>query len=73
LNENGFAGRIAFLGALHVNNSVINIASRAGMTIGYAICVRFFRIDLDYFQPGTTRLESTPGQEALPGHATELM
>jgi len=44
-------GGIAFLGALHVNSGVSNIAHLGGMAFGYAyLRMRFIRIDLGYFQ-----------------------
>jgi len=44
LNENGFAGRIAFLGALHVNNGVSKhrFPNRNDYRLSY-LCMRFFR------------------------------
>ena len=46
-------GGIAFLGALHVNSGVSNIAHLGGMAFGYAyLRMRFFKfkVDLGYFQ-----------------------
>jgi membrane associated rhomboid family serine protease len=43
-------GAIAFLGALHVNTGVSDIAHLGGMAFGYAyLKMRFIRIDLGYF------------------------
>src|SRR5258708_38688570 len=43
-------GAIAFLGALHVNTGVSDIAHLGGMAFGYAyLKMRFIRIDLVYF------------------------
>jgi membrane associated rhomboid family serine protease len=44
-------GAIAFLGALHVNSGVSDIAHLGGMAFGYAyLRGRFIRVDLGYFQ-----------------------
>ena len=44
-------GAIAFLGALHVNSGVSNIAHLGGMAFGYFyLKVRFMRFDIGYFR-----------------------
>jgi membrane associated rhomboid family serine protease len=44
-------GAIAFLGALHVNSGVSDIAHLGGMAFGYAyLRGRFIRVDFGYFQ-----------------------
>jgi hypothetical protein len=44
-------GAIAFLGALHVNSGVSDIAHLGGMAFGYAyLRGRLIRVDLGYFQ-----------------------
>jgi membrane associated rhomboid family serine protease len=44
-------GAIAFLGALHVNSGVSDVAHLGGMAFGYAyLRLRFVRLDLGYFR-----------------------